>query len=676
MKLNDLPGIKIDREKIRALFRTEYILLFLIVAAGTFLRFKDLTFQSLWLDELISVFSSSPSQSFSDIIRHYQGDPHPPGFFLILHYWLKVFGWNEFSARFLPALIGSLSILSVYFLGKECHNKNTGLIASTIVAFNHFNLYYSQEVRPYILLFLAASLSYTFFIRGLKKQNWKTLILYSLSSALLIYSHYYSLFILLSQVIYFLYHIIFEENIFRPKLLKFFGFSAVIVTLLYAPWLPTLLKMTARKSHWIKKPPKPDFFITLFDDAFGNEPYLVLLFSGLLLVLLFHYVNLKKQRAFDEEQLILNRSLPVLFAWIFFSLFIPYYRSIVNIPMYHVRYALGTLPAFMVLVAVAIESFKNRTFKILLLSTVILVSWLNIFYHKDYYHRVTKAGWKAAVELTLNEKKQKENLFVISNDSPRYNFYFQSRQPAVKVFPAILPSLKNIIAGDAKDAEIRLLDSEQQVKYAPQFTALLNKHFKRIREDNFYLIRSSLWIRKDLDADALFKRYLGQILKTPGQREVMPPAPPVVIGKRGEFKITSPGSGESNVMEIVNTELHKKGKTLIQIGYLSGKKDFPPELLKGKYIHLVLKAKCPGNAPGSGNTLFIKDYVKTAKSKGDWDDKSVEFSFDDWLTYGVSKKIREGASKLTIGFQFSPRNPEDRLLVKDIKLFITDEPLH
>jgi uncharacterized membrane protein len=478
---------------------SEYFWLALILLVAAFLRFNGLTFQGLWGDELTSVVSSSTDRSFGRIIAHYRTDPHPPLFFLVLHYWFYLFGFNEWSARLLVALIGISSVLAVYLLGKESYNKKAGLIAATIAAFNYFNLYYSQEVRPYILLFLAAALSYTFFLRLIKEQTRKNVIYYSLSSVLLIYSHYFGLFILLSQGIFLLYYLLSEKETPRLELLKYFSVSGVIILVLYSPWIPTLLRMMGRKHHWIAKPPAPDFFITYFHRFFGDEPFLVMVFAALIFLLLLHFMGLKREGASPAGQL--DLAVPVLFSWAFFSLFIPYYRSLTTVPMLVPHYAIGTLPALIVMAAVSIALFKHRTFKILLVSAIILVSAVNIYYHKGYYKTVTKAQWREAAELAIRDMEGKEGIYVMARAYMKYQFYFDSLDSNKKVFPALKPSLKKI-ASYKNVRGIWLLEGARGKKNVKRFLKWMQADYRLLKEKAFKGgIKAGFWVPKSGDSD-------------------------------------------------------------------------------------------------------------------------------------------------------------------------------
>lgn len=493
----------------------EYAILFVILLTGAFFRFKGLNSESLWLDELLAVTRTAPHLSFSEITAIFQTDPHPPLFFLTLHYWMSIFGYNEVAARVLVAVIGSLSVISVYFLGKECLNKKTGLMASLFVSINYFNIYFSQEVRPYILLFLFTTLSYTFFLKLIREQTRKNIISYALLTAAMMYSHYYGLIHLLAQLIFLMLYLVFEKGDFeikkfRRNILKSFSLSGIIIVLLYSPWLPALFKLMGKSKHWTKKP-DPSFFITLINDFFASEPYLVALFSGFILVLLLYYIlvvsnnqaNTQAQyrSAFfsgerGEERL--NLSIPVLFSWIFFTLFIPYYRSMVATPMYCSKYAIGTLPVILVVGAISISSFRNPTFRALLIISVVLVSLVSLFHTVDYYGKHEKQNWREVASFVAHKTHKRypgKEIYLIARYPSLHRFYFQSlgrdiqvkqnlptRHP--KLFKKVVKRILKRARKQNKDIGIWLMP-EHGFRLPTESMAYLNAHFRALKRKQF-----------------------------------------------------------------------------------------------------------------------------------------------------------------------------------------------
>ena len=141
--------------------------LFFILLLGFILRLVSLN-QSLWLDEAITVLAVK-NHSFLQIITQYiGGDFHPPGFYLLLNLWTKIFGYSEVSARFPSVLFGVATIWIVYLLTKKLFSEKVGLLAAFLLAINPLHIYYSQEARMYAFAAFAVSLSFLFFIKLIK----------------------------------------------------------------------------------------------------------------------------------------------------------------------------------------------------------------------------------------------------------------------------------------------------------------------------------------------------------------------------------------------------------------------------------------------------------------------------------------------------------------------------
>ena len=174
--------------------------LIITLIVGIVLRFKGLTFQSYWIDELFSVTVSNPSNSFSYMYDRTVTDVHPPLYQSLLWGWYHIFGFNEFSGRSLSAIIGSIGIFAVYLLGKEFFNKEVGLYAAILASINHFLIFFSQETRSYSLLFLLSTVSYVYLLKVLTTSSKNNFLLYLLFTIALLYTHYFGFFLVATQV--------------------------------------------------------------------------------------------------------------------------------------------------------------------------------------------------------------------------------------------------------------------------------------------------------------------------------------------------------------------------------------------------------------------------------------------------------------------------------------------
>ena len=468
------------------------IVLILILFCGAFLRLKGLNFQSLWFDEICSVTRANPDLTLNQIYNNYQIDPHPPFHPIILHYWMKLFGYNEFSPRLLSSLFGILGIFILYLLGREVAGKQAGLISAAITAFNYYHLTYSQEVRPYVFAFLFSALSFLFFIRLVKTQTRKNMILYSLSSVFLIYTHYYGLIMLLSQYIALIIYVFTIRSDIRRKLLTHFSFSGILISILYSPWIPTVIKMLKKKDHFTKKP-APDFFILYFKTYFGNNSYLTIISAVIILCLLIFLFL--RSNGFQFKAVSLKKpelTIPLFFCVIFFSLYIPYMRSIWTFPFLHHKYTITTFALIIPLIAAGISLFRENFLKYFIIITIILVSIFNIIGERAYYKKVSKRQWRAVSKHVLRLRSKNRPCIYFAKKKDHYQFYFDLYKSGIKILPSEI-ELLNLIFLQKKPVNICILVSHG---------GLPKKSFMNIIYKNYTLSKK----KKCYGAEALYFR--------------------------------------------------------------------------------------------------------------------------------------------------------------------------
>ncbi len=162
-------------------------MIYLVLVVGLILRLISLN-QSLWLDEATSALVAK--MPVNDIFTKFlPGDFHPPLYYLVLKFWVNIFGSSEISLRIPSVLFGIGAIFALYLIGKELFNKKTAIMAALFLATSGLHVYYSQEARMYSLATLFVVLSVYLFI----KKRW---LLLSLSLLAVGMTDYVSLFIL------------------------------------------------------------------------------------------------------------------------------------------------------------------------------------------------------------------------------------------------------------------------------------------------------------------------------------------------------------------------------------------------------------------------------------------------------------------------------------------------
>jgi len=130
----------------------ENILTGLILVAGVLLRLRQyLTGRSLWLDEAMLALNIV-NRNYGELFQPLDYDQGAPiGFMLVEKTFNLIFGRNEFSLRLFPLLIGLASLWMFYLLLKRSTSGAGFWVALTLFAFNPRLIYYSSEVKQYIV---------------------------------------------------------------------------------------------------------------------------------------------------------------------------------------------------------------------------------------------------------------------------------------------------------------------------------------------------------------------------------------------------------------------------------------------------------------------------------------------------------------------------------------------
>lgn len=165
-----------------------------LTVAGTAIRFSTLGLQSYHHDEVITAARVLPG-SFGHMLHEVHHSESTPWLYYVFAWaWSKSFGLGEVGLRSLSALFGAATIPVAYLVGKELAGRRAGLLTMALVAFNPMLIWYSQEARAYALLALLCAVSLLFFLRFRNTGARRDLVLWSLSSALALASHYFAAF--------------------------------------------------------------------------------------------------------------------------------------------------------------------------------------------------------------------------------------------------------------------------------------------------------------------------------------------------------------------------------------------------------------------------------------------------------------------------------------------------
>lgn len=321
--------------------------------------------QSLWRDEAFSILAAERPLSF--IISRLGFEP--PIYYMMLHFWIRIFGESEIATRSLSLLGLVFATIIVIRWSEQMFNKHwLTWFTPLFFILNPMLLYYAFEVRTYgWYMFFATATLYTY---SQKKWFW-----FTLTAILGFYTHTYFAFHLVALGTHWLIYHVGKNAQSWKSLVRDTSFQSFItVGIATVPWLIKIAQESSKlKDSWYF-PVDLHLVYSLLGNMFtgyeGTPWYgwqytkylsVILLFLGAIA-----YRNIKEKK----------RNLLFLLA-VFIPLGLCVGISFIK-PLFVNRYLISSTIALVLVVVTAIQSIKNTTLqKICAASLLILIIWIN-----------------------------------------------------------------------------------------------------------------------------------------------------------------------------------------------------------------------------------------------------------------------------------------------------------
>jgi hypothetical protein len=187
-----------------------------------------------WIDEGLSI--GIAKHSFFDIPGVLRQDGSPPLYYMLLHFWVDLFGTKEPATHALSLVFSTLTIPVGLWGGWKLFGRWAGIVTGVLCAANPFLTAYAQETRQYSLVVLLSLLTTVFFLFIFVQRERRWLPFFAVSLAALLYTHLWSAFFVIAALAVTLVLARRQRELIRDGL---FGFGGAF--LLYLPWLPTAL---------------------------------------------------------------------------------------------------------------------------------------------------------------------------------------------------------------------------------------------------------------------------------------------------------------------------------------------------------------------------------------------------------------------------------------------------
>ncbi len=443
-------------------------ILFPILWLAFALRTLWLDKQSLWYDEGVTWYLTQ--FSLLDLIRWTAADIQPPFYYLVLWVTTRLFGQSEWALRFPSTIFGLLAVPMMWQVGRRVIGqqisgdkqtwwsiRHVALLAAGFMAFSPLMVYYSQEARMYSLLVLQALLgSYLVFVlpqRQFKRSNFLRSLLwvaqgnvrlslgYILCMASALYTHYFSLFLLIVHTLYLPLHYIRPLKRSPPPSTSPLPLLIFITLLCFTPWLPILLtRLGDDPSYWPGALKLPEILLdVLISFAVGGKREMILeaqgtpLAIGFGLILIGRVVILAVRDQTPQPLifLLLWLLLPIM------AIILLSYRT----PKFNPRYTMLAWPAFALLIAQGLHQLyswrqKGPTRWLALSGYIasllfILTAWAyalhNWFPGPQTFNQFSKDDFRSTAQF-IRERSQPDDTVLLSSGhfAPVWQYYFGS----------------------------------------------------------------------------------------------------------------------------------------------------------------------------------------------------------------------------------------------------------
>ena len=412
-----------------------------------FIRAYNINYDNFWFDEILSYWITNPEISFKESLdRHKDVEVIPFFFHFLLKISFKLSSYEPDFGRYLSLLFNVLGIIFSTLLCKKIQNNSAYLLALFLFSTNIFLISYSQELRPYSLIFFLCSLNLYLFFKIQKSKKYQNFnffyfLLIIVSQISMIISHPFNFIIFFSTILYVILNFICKKKNSKT-LIYSFCFSGIFSL----SYLIFFLQNIDTFPSWIVQPDLKFYTNFYFSKFFGSR-LMGIVHLVLLLTLIAYFLE-----KFTKENFNLNMFIII----IFLSYFLPLTYGYLLKPIIFPRYIIFVLIPIIILISILTFQIKN---KIIRDSIIFLIVLLNIGNH------FTETTFKQFYEERPFYKTNFEKMIYTLNQNEVKSYTIEMSTPK-EMRQGIYRSINNYISSfkDYKSSQIVYIKKEVFLK--------------------------------------------------------------------------------------------------------------------------------------------------------------------------------------------------------------------
>ncbi len=371
-----------------------------VCAVLTGVAFRFVTRSPLWLDEALS--ANIAALPVAEIPAALRKDGHPPLYYVLLHYWMNVFGSGDVATRALSGAVGVASLPLAWTVGRRRGGPTLGWIFLGVLAMSPYAIRYGTEARMYALVSFLVLIGYVL-IDDISRRGRSTpirLVSVAVVSGALLLTHYWAMWLLAAVVLVLAWT---WKRSADPGLRhgSLRGALAVCAGGVFLfGWLPTMFFQSAHTGTPWSQPVRPSaalsYMLTDFAAGTGFPDSAVLaVISGVLFVVgLFGIADGPRSIHLDLRTNPQVRAEGVVVA---LTLTLGLVTGFVARSAFASRYAAVLFPLFLLVVAAGISRFADRRIQVAVLSVVMLASGLGAYFNANVFTRTQMESLAAVI---------------------------------------------------------------------------------------------------------------------------------------------------------------------------------------------------------------------------------------------------------------------------------------
>ena len=377
MKYDKSMNLDVTRKSRDSLYYVAVSVTAGIVLLNIFLRFfADSPF---WLDEAIS--ASIAEKGPGGLVEALRHDGHPPLYYLLLHWWSVIVGDSDFALRAMSGVFSVSSLFLIYRVAQRFTDNWSRLFVVGVLASSPFAIRYATEVRMYSLLVLLILVAHLLVDNAWREPTPRRLFAVSCVTAALLYTHYWSLFLIFSLGLVLLIGVLRGKDEIVQKSKKLL-LAVVVGAVSFLPWLPVFMEQLAHTGTPWSDAPRPTVVAALALESFGGGRGSEALLVAVAVVALATLGLFSRKQRLEEEFVVVlgqthNESLKISTAIGVLAILLGVLVSLIFDSAFQGRYGVFAFIPLVLAVGVGLSQLPRRT-GILLLVVLSLISVVSV----------------------------------------------------------------------------------------------------------------------------------------------------------------------------------------------------------------------------------------------------------------------------------------------------------